>query len=326
MNFLVPCDDIIDDICNKPESLSINPSLIIIGYQETQWSNNAPIKESKFHSFQSLLSNDDNITVDNIVYIKYIDIHLWHKQNKIDRMSGSGNTPKSDLWDKIKANYTQHLNSNDAVDDESKDDEKANDNKKINKITINIDKNPEPLLGQQQRRYYRYWWSNPAIDIINDGYYEIKDKLSGQITKIKIEKALKKSHKKTKLYHENTIFKFLTTKQLNRIYRIYENMEINIINCTSLNVLYRIQADQDKSFKKICVLNVYGTDNAFHRNSTINHSLGRYEYEISTDSTDEASEYLYTNTMVYSPNCVIFNDLNGNLTANTSKSVFDCLS
>ena len=99
-------------------------------------------------------------------------------------------------------------------------------------------------------------------------------------------------------------------------------MEINIINCTSLNALYRIQSRKMVSFKKICVLNVYGTENSFHRNSTINHSLSRYDYNISSDLTDEASEYLYTNTMVYSPNCVIFNDLNGDLTANNFKVSF----
>jgi len=260
------------------------------------------------YDFQRLLNDDDNITVDNVVYIKYIDLFLWHKLNKIDRMNGSGDTQKSETWNNIKNRYSQHL--------KQKDDEKKDS--KINKITVNINREPQPLQG---RRKYDYYWNNTVSNMIENGFYEVMDK-NGKRNKIKIEKILKKSYKKTKLYHEKTTFKFLTPTILDSVYRNYENMEINITNDTMLNIIYRLHANKDKSFKKICILNVYGTENGFYRNSTLSHSLNRYNYDISTDETDEASEYLYSNTMVYSPHCILFNDVNGELTANYFKVSF----
>jgi uncharacterized protein (TIGR02452 family) len=331
MAFLIPCDDIITDIATKPQSLDINPALVVIGYQETQWNNNAPIKTCPFSSFQSLVNNDANITVDNVVYIKYVDVDLWHKANNIDRINGSGNTAKSETWDEIKQRYS-HLLQKANTDDNKHNDEEDGDDQK-SRVRLHVEENPAPLAGQQQhhrygrRAYYYYYWTNPATDIIKNGFYEMTDEHTGKATKINIEKLLKKSYKKTKLYHESTPFKFLSAEQLDSVYRIYESMEINILNCTSLNALYRIEADNQREFKKLCVLNVYGVENRFERNSTIDHSLSHYSYDISSSSStandsDEADRYLYTNTMVYSPNCVVFNDLNGSLTANYLKVSF----
>jgi len=156
-----------------------------------------------------------------------------------------------------------------------------------------------------------------------NGFYEITDKNNNDKTKINVEKTLKKSYKKTKIYYEHSVFKYLTTKQLDSIYRNYENMEINIMNETTLNMIYRLNENKGK-IKKICVLNVYGSDNGFKRNTTLSHSLNKYNnyYSKSTNKSDEASKYLYTNTMIYSPNCIVFNDLNGNLTANNFKVSF----
>jgi hypothetical protein len=100
-------------------------------------------------------------------------------------------------------------------------------------------------------------------------------------------------------------------------------MEIRITNCSSLHALYRIEADTQREYKKVCVLNVHGIDNGFERNSTLNHSLSRYSYDLYTaDDSEQADQHLYTNTMVYSPHCVVFNDLNGNLTPNYMKVSF----
>mmetsp|Transcript_3893 Transcript_3893/g.6544 ORF Transcript_3893/g.6544 Transcript_3893/m.6544 type:complete len:515 (+) Transcript_3893:166-1710(+) len=329
MAFLIPCDDIIADIAAKPHSLDINPSLIVIGYQETNWNNNAPIHTCPFSSFQSLIGSNNNITVDNVVYIKYVDVDLWHKTNNIDRINGSGTTPKTETWHEIKQRYAHLLKQAVQADDDKKDNDDT-DEKKSNVVRLHIEQNPDRLPGQNsqavgyRRSYYYYRWRNPADDIIKNGYYEMEDKHTGKSTKINIEKLLKKSYKKTKLYHESTPFKFLTAEQLDNVYRIYEQMQINIINCSSLHALYRVEADSQREFKKLCVLNVRGVENAFTRNSTLDHSLSRYSSDLpsTADDSDEADQYLYTNTMVYSPHCVVFNDVNGALTPSYHKVSF----
>eukprot|EP01084_Bolivina_argentea_P012334 23113_1 len=321
MSFLFPCDDIMDEIDQNHETLSINKSLVIIGYQESQWTNDAPIKQLKFDSFQDLLSNNDNITLDNIVYIEYIDIFLWHKHNNIDRINGSGSTQKSEQWCNIQHLFTSHLRTKSTTIGND-DDEKSP--QKQYQVTLGVDRRPAPLLGQKQvnhyRRRYRYYWNqNRATDIINDGFYEVTNANGGKPIKIKIEKALKKSYKKSKLYREDNEFKYLSATQIDMVYRNYENMEMNLLNDTPLNAIYRLHAAGDKTFKKLCVLNVYGESNGLERNSTLYHSLTRYDYDISKNTSDEASPYLYSNTMVYSPSCVLFNDLNGDLTASYLK-------
>merc|ERR1711933_197332 len=81
---------------------------------------------------------------------------------------------------------------------------------------------------------------------------------------------------------------------------------------------------EHKPFKKLCILNVYGEKNGFIYNSTLSHSLSRCQnsYYVSSNRSDEASRYLYTSTMVYSPNCIIFRDLNEEMTANYLKTSF----
>merc|ERR1712130_530109 len=239
----------------------------------------------------------------------------------IDRMNGSGDTAKSQTWDKIKNRYSKYLKVEKQEDDEKKIE---NSVPKTNKITVNINENPSSLQGQQQRcRYYR-WYNDRVPDMVENGFYEVSDKNgNGQNIKIKVEKILKKSYKKTKLYHQAKSFKFLTPKILDSVYRNHENMEINIVNDTSLNCIYRLQANKEnKSFKKLCILNVYGENNGFAKNSTLSHSLSRYDYNISDDQSDAASKYLYTSAMVYSPNCIIFRDLNEEMTANYFKVSF----
>ena len=328
MSFLIPCDDIIIDIDEKYKTLHLNPDKVSIGYRGTQWVNNAPVKVTTFNNFKDLLKADDNITIDNIAYIKYIDIYLWHKSNKIDRMNGSGDTVQTQTWDKIKDRYSKYLK----VDKPNADDEeKKSDNAapKANRIIINIDQNPPPLQGQRQSHsnhrysYYR-WYNDPVPDMVENGYYEASDKSSnGQKSKIKIEKHLKKSYKKTKLYDEAKTFKFLTATVLDSVHRNHENMEVNIVNDTSLNLIYRLHANKDnKPFKKLCVLNAYGEQNGFLRHSTLSHSLSKHNFNKWSDRSDEASKCLYTSTMVYSPNCIIFRDMNEEMTANYLKCSF----
>merc|ERR1712154_218494 len=176
--------------------------------------------------------------------------------------------------------------------------------KKENEVVVNINQNPERLLGQKQRSRYWYYWQprDRTPDMVENGFYEVTDQ-HGQNAKVKVEKILKKSYKKTKLYHEAYAFKYLTADVLDSIYRFHENMEINIVNDTSLNLIYRLHSNKEnKNFKKLCVLNVYGEQNGFLRNSTLSYSLSKHNFNISSDGSDEASQYLYTSTMVYSPN------------------------
>jgi hypothetical protein len=105
----MPCDDIISDIHRKYKELDINPNLITIGYRESQWDNRADMKTGTFDEFKALIRINDTISIDNIVFIKYDDIFLWHKGNRIDRMNGSGNTISSQTWNKIKHRYAKHI-------------------------------------------------------------------------------------------------------------------------------------------------------------------------------------------------------------------------
>merc|ERR1719410_965456 len=88
---------------------------------------------------------NDTITVDNIVYIKYTDIFLWHKSNKIDRMNGSGDTSSSQTWDKIKHRYSKHIKADKRISDDDEKKDKNNKEGKKNKITLTIVQNPQPL-------------------------------------------------------------------------------------------------------------------------------------------------------------------------------------
>lgn len=320
----MPCDDIIDDIDKKYKELALNPDLVHIGYRE--WNNRTDIKTTTFNDFTNLIQTNDTITIDNIVYIKYIDIFLWHKSNKIDRMNGSGGTSSSQTWNKIKHRYTKHIKAAKSTiandDDEKKDENEV----KTHKITLNIIQNPAPLLGQSNTFRPRYRWSyryhDPMPDMVENGFYEHTD-VNGQKSKIKVEKTLKKSYKKSKLYHESRQFKFLTAKVLDSVYRIHENMEINIVNATSLDTVYRIHANKEnKPYKKLCILNVDGENNGFSQHSTVAHSLSRFNYARSVNKSDIASKCLYTSTMVYSPNCIIYRDQNRDMMADYMKVSF----
>jgi len=323
MNFLIPCDDIVTDLAEKHESLCVNPQKVQIGYREVSWMDNQPIKLTSLNGFLSLMKLEgSDINADNIAYIRYIDIFLWHKAQRIDRINGSGNTSKTDQWSNIKDAYASALCRPAAEMKDCSDDD--TDEKKDGAPNVRLSVTPRPPSSYNGSTYYGYWYhgsyycnNSTASDMIANGCYEVKDPRDSSVsTKVNIEKTLKKSFKKTKLYHATRAFQFLTAKQIDSVYRVHENMRIDISKESTLNALYRLR---QKGFKKLMVLNANGARNGLSTVSTLSHSLSRHNYEVHPNDEDSATQFLMTDTMVYSPHCLFFRDAQGKLCADTFK-------
>ncbi|CAD0001090.1 TIGR02452 family protein [Flavobacterium chungangense] len=154
---------------------------------------------------------------------------------------------------------------------------------------------------------YRTEIANKTLEIIQNGFYEYKEK------KIAVEKELKDSIQNTFTIAPNDWNEILKTPIENKF-----ETEIVIKNCSTIEAIV-----QEKN-GKICVLNFASAKNpgggflggASAQEESLARSSNLYATQIKDktmyDFNRNQSSFLYSDYMIYSPNVLFWNDDNGN--------------
>eukprot|EP01084_Bolivina_argentea_P278694 476232_1 len=365
---LISPQDVINCIMNNYSSLLLNLNDINIGLQTDNKSNDTQdieTKEITFNKFEN--SNTDaiiylNMKVKSIPNNKKSNVILYDKRSEIDRITGSGNTKKQQLWTEIRRKYIdkniikqslqkhkkqiivkkqQIKTTNNQLQEEQKIDmnelKDSNDTNIINinienKITIRI----EPKLKTNLIKLSRNDCASIAsetVSIAKKGYYKIYK--SGTDKQINIGSVQYKAQNNAILYHHNdNLYKFCDFNSKKTKYNLFNNMKIEIINQTTLNGCYELAMDVNIS--NPVALNFASARNpgggflkgsnaqeeSIARNSGLYHTLIKYEKEFYEYHKYHCKSMLYSHSMIYSPNVPIFRDDNSNLLNNYYMSSF----
>eukprot|EP01084_Bolivina_argentea_P108200 193355_1 len=157
-----------------------------------------------------------------------------------------------------------------------------------------------------------------TINILTNGYYKANKKL------IQIKTDHNNSFNNTILYHSNNEYKFCELKQ-----NKFNKMDIEIINETTLNGCYNLSNDLDiinpvalnfasaqipgGSFKN----GSKAQEESLCRGSSLHGTLIKYKNEFyKYHKNVSENKMLYSDSIIYSPNVLIFRDYNDNLMDN----------